>query len=72
MFMRMLQLDPSIPVYVIDKGVGEAIAWFDYSKEDHLLWLVCMNDTGEMWLIPNPQIRLQSNPSLGRILKKKE
>lgn len=67
---HILQLNPSIPVYVTGKGTGECIAWFDYGKEDHVLWMVCMTETGEIWLIPNPQIRLQSNPSLGRILSK--
>lgn len=56
---HMLQLNPSIPVSVLNKGMGEAIAWFDYGKEDHLLWLV-----------PNTEIRLIENYSIGRIYEK--
>lgn len=44
----MLQLDPTIPVvvYMEDKWVSaEAIGWFDYSKEDYLLWLVSLNES---------------------------
>ena len=68
---HMLQLKPSIPVLVVGKGEGEAIAWFDYSKEDHLMWLVAMDNTGEVWLVPNPKIRLLENYSVGRTVKKK-
>lgn len=66
---HMLQLDPSIPVVIVrgDKTIsGEAIAWFDYSKEDDLLWLVALDEGGECWLVNNKFIRLHENISLGR------
>lgn len=66
---HMLQLNPSIPVLVLNKGEGEAVGWFDYGKEDHLLWLVAMDDTGEVWLVPNTEIRFIQNYSIGRNLK---
>jgi len=44
---KLLQLDPSIPVHVIGKGNGEAVGWIDYGKEDNLIWIVAINDTGE-------------------------
>jgi hypothetical protein len=56
---------------VKDKFVtGEAIAWFDYGKEDHLLWLVSLDQTGECWLVPNTEIRLLENYSIGRNFNK--
>jgi len=65
----MLQLNPSIPVYVVDKGCnGEAVGWIDYSKEDDLIWVVALDSTGEVWLIPNSKIRFIKNYSIGRNL----
>lgn len=64
------RLEPSIPVYMPDRDVtGEAIFLLDYGKEDHLLWAVALDTTGEVWLLPNPQIRLMNNPSIGRVIK---
>lgn len=65
--LTVTRLDPSLPVHVLDKGTGECIAWFDYGKEDHLLWLVSLDVGGECWLVPNHQIRLIKNYSLGRV-----
>lgn len=66
----IIQLNPSIPVEVIDKGSGECLAWFDYGKEDHLLWLVALDSDGSVWLVPNPEIRLLQNYSIGRLFKR--
>lgn len=66
--MHMLQLNPSIPVEVVDKGTAECVAWFDYSKEDDLMWLCIMDNTGECWLVPNKDIRGIKNYSIGRNL----
>lgn len=64
----MLQLNPSIPVYVKSKDVtGECVGWIDYSKEDDLLWVVALDSTGEVWIEPNNNIRLLKNYSIGRI-----
>jgi hypothetical protein len=65
----MLQLNPSIPVKVLDKGDGECVGWFDYGKEDDLLWLVILDNTGEAWLVPNKNIRGIKNFSIGRNLE---
>lgn len=70
--MTILQLNPMIPVYVLDKGEGYAIAIIDYSQEHHILWIVAMSDTGEVWTVPNPKLRLQWNYSVERIPMKKE
>ena len=65
--MKMLQLNPTIPVWV-DGKEGHAIGWMDYSQEHHLLWIVAFDDTGEVWAIPNPRVRLQKNYSMGRMI----
>jgi hypothetical protein len=64
----ILQLDPPIPVVVVSKGnaSGMAIGWIDYSQEHHLLWVVALDDGGEVWVVPNTDVRLQANWSLGR------
>lgn len=62
----ILQLNPQIPVYVVGKGKGYALALMDYSQDHSLLWLVAMNDTGEMWCVPNEKVRAQWNYSLDR------
>lgn len=63
------QLEPTIPVEVIGKGKGFAFAVIDYSSEHHLLWIVAMDDTGEIWTVPNPSVRVQNNWTMGRMVK---
>jgi hypothetical protein len=63
----MLQLDPPIPVYNEVYGTGYAIGWIDYSQEHHLMWLIAFDKTGEVWLIPNPDVRMQFNFTVGRV-----
>jgi len=62
----MLQLDPPIPVET-PKGKAMAVGWLDYGAEHHLLWICFIDKTGECWSYPNPEIRAQSNPSMGRV-----
>lgn len=62
----ILQLDPQIPVWVKSKGNGRAIGWVDYSCEDHLFWIIAFDETGEVWMVSNPDVRLQKNISMGR------
>lgn len=66
----LTQLDPSVPVHVIDKGSGEALFLLDYGKEDDVLWGVALDNNGEVWWVPNHQIRLLKNYSIGRNLEK--
>lgn len=63
----MLQLNPCIPVIVTskDNAKGAAIGWLDYSENHDLIWLVVMENC-EVWAIPNPEIRLQKNWTMGR------
>lgn len=63
----MLQLDPQIPVIVTSKGdmKGMAIGWVDYSQDHTLIWIVALED-GEIWCVPNTEIRMQNNWTMGR------
>ena len=60
------QLNPTIPVEVVSKGPGTALGWIDYSQEHHLLWIVAIDATREIWIAPNTDVRVQANWSLGR------
>ena len=60
------QLNPPIPMKVIDKGDGLAIGVIDYGAEHDLLWVTAIDATGEIWCAPNPRVRMQKNWSLGR------
>ncbi|CAN5346580.1 hypothetical protein BH09PSE3_BH09PSE3_05130 [soil metagenome] len=64
--MALTQLDPPLPMSVIDKGDGYAIAIIDYGQEFDLLWVVALNEGGEIWCAPNPRVRMQANWSMGR------
>ena len=64
--MSVTQLNPPIPMHVIGKGDGFALALIDYSQEHHLVWVVAITETGELWSAPNPIVRMQSNWSLQR------
>lgn len=64
--MAFTQLDPPIPLEVIDKGKGLAIGMIDYGPEHNLIWVTAIDDTGEIWCAPNPKVRMQQNWTLGR------
>jgi hypothetical protein len=64
--MSFQQLETPIPVHVLDKGAGFAIAVIDYGQEHNLIWVTALNDTGEIWCAPNPRVRLQANWTMGR------
>ena len=65
--MSFQQLDPPLPVHVLDKGAGYAIAVIDYGQEHNLIWVTAINDTGEIWCAPNPRVRMQANWTMGRV-----
>jgi len=68
MTQSMLQLNPTIPMVRVSDGMkGYAFAIIDYSQE-HYVHFVCGLDNGEIWVLSNKDIRLQSNISLGRTL----
>jgi hypothetical protein len=65
------QLNPCIPLNT-EKGMGEAIAVIDYSQKHDLVWVVILDDTGEIWCIPNNKVRGIKNYTIGRNLIKEE
>jgi hypothetical protein len=64
--MAFTQLDPSLPMSVEGRGDGYAIAVIDYGPEHHLIWVVAIDATGEIWSAPNPSVRMQPNWTMGR------
>lgn len=61
------QLDPTIPM-ATSKGDGLAFAVIDYGIEHDLLWVVALDDSGEIWCVPNSEVRVEANWSIGRRL----
>lgn len=43
---------------------GFAMAVIDYSQEAHLLWVIAMDDSGEVWCVTNGLVRVRPNPSM--------
>jgi hypothetical protein len=64
--MTFTQLNPTLPMTVEGRGSGYALAVIDYGPEHHLIWVVAIDETGEVWSAPNPQVRMQSNWTMGR------
>lgn len=64
--MTFTQLDPPLPVHILDKGPGFAIAVIDYGQEHNLIWVTAIDETGEIWCAPNPRVRMQANWTMGR------
>lgn len=60
------QLNPTIPVHVLGKGHGFAIGMIDYGQEHNLIWVTAIDETGEIWCAPNPEVRLGRNWTMGR------
>ena len=59
------QLNPPLP---LDTSKGSGLAHFviDYGPEADLLWVVFMDSDGACWSVPNPDVRMHFNWSLGR------
>lgn len=60
------RIDPPLPLDT-PKGKGYAHFLIDYSTEHDLVWVVFIDETGECWCFRNPDIRLRSNITFGRI-----
>jgi hypothetical protein len=60
------QLNPPIPLHVLEKGDGYAIGLIDYGQEHDLIWVTALDASGEIWCAPNPQVRLGRNWTMGR------
>lgn len=65
----ILQLNPPLPLST-PKGEGICHFLIDYGIEEHLYWVCFLDDTGECWTFPNPDIRAQKNVTIGRTLIK--
>ena len=65
----MLQLNPPLPV---DTPKGPAYAHFvtDYSQEHYLLFTCFLLESGECWMFPNRDVKLQQNITMGVRLPK--
>jgi hypothetical protein len=63
--MMFTQLNPSLPLKS-SKGDGYALGVIDYGLEHNLLWVVALDDSGEIWCVPNSEVRMRSNWSAGR------
>ncbi len=59
------QLNPPLPMKT-SKGDGWAHFVIDYGPESALFWAVFMDDDGACWVVPNREVRLYFNWSLGR------
>lgn len=64
----ILQLNPMLPVIVTSKGdrPGYAFLVTEHGEESYKMWSVIMDDSGEIWDVPNPEVRVQWNWGLGR------
>lgn len=61
------QLNPPIPLST-PKGDGLAWAIIDYGTEFNLMWIVAIDETGEIWTFQNPDVRALKNISMGRLI----
>jgi hypothetical protein len=63
--LLITQLNPPLPLHT-PKGDGLAHFVIDYGPESDLLWVVFMNEDGACWSVPNPDVRMKFNWSMGR------
>jgi hypothetical protein len=61
----LVQLNPPLPLDT-PKGPGWAHCVIDYGPEAALLWVVFMDADGACWTVPNPEVRMHPNWTLGR------
>ncbi len=59
------QLNPPLALDTV-KGQGWAHFVIDYGPEHDLMWVVFMDKDGACWTVPNPEVRLQLNWTMGR------
>lgn len=61
----IVQLNPPLPLET-SKGGGWAHFVIDYGPEYALLWVVFMDEGGACWTVPNSEVRIYHNWTLGR------
>jgi hypothetical protein len=62
--IMMLQLNPPLPVNT-SKGRGLAHILIDYGCEQSLIWVTAL-ENGQMWCVPNHELRAEANWTMGR------
>ena len=63
--MSFIQLNPPRPLETV-KGAGWAHFVIDYGPESALLWVVFLDEDGACWTVPNHEVRMSVNWTLGR------
>jgi hypothetical protein len=61
----LTQLNPPLPLET-SKGSGWAHFLIDYGTETQLMWVVFMDEDGACWTVPNAEVRMSYNWSMGR------
>jgi hypothetical protein len=61
----LTQLNPPLPMET-SKGPGWAHFIIDYGPESALLWVVFMDRDGACWTVPNAEVRMCFNWTMGR------
>lgn len=69
----ILQLNPPLPLYSIPHQ-EECYAYLvlEYGVEDYTYFLIALEKTGEIWVLPNTQVRASKNFTAGRPTINKE
>ena len=62
----ILQLNPPLPVFVPGRGTGLAHFLRDYGPEHYDYWTIIFDAGGEIWTLPNTEVRGQVNVTIGR------
>jgi hypothetical protein len=63
--MSFTQLNPPLPLET-SKGPGWAHFVIDYGQESALLWVVFLDADGACWTVPNHEVRMSYNWTVGR------
>ena len=64
-----IQVNPPIPVYIVDKEVEGWIHFFtDYGPESYIYFTI-LTDSGEWWTLDNTKVRGCFNTSMNRYPK---
>jgi hypothetical protein len=60
----MMQLNPPLPLDT-PKGPAYAHMAIDYSQEHYVLFVCFVRATGECWVFPNRDVKLEANLTMG-------
>jgi hypothetical protein len=68
----LLQLNPAIPLWHVEKGNFLAHLVHDYGIESEILFTGIVEATGEIWTFNNKVLRGQKNITMGREFKNED